>query len=96
MPRRGRKSARSFFNIRSVFGIIKVGSFIAPAAIRYNELEGQNTLQRIGNTLLTYGGMENDGQTFKWENISRMWGPYVVTTLISTGVQKLNGILRKL
>lgn len=85
MPRRG----RSFFSTRTVFRLIRLGALAAPGLMAYQKNKN------IGRSFGYYAGIDDDGK-FRWKVVAYAWTPYLAATLITYGIPKLAGILRRL
>jgi len=90
----GGKTGKRWFGVSGLFKFIKIGAFLAPAGHAY--LSRDNNRDRLSYGLEKYTGYNMNGGYFRWESLMEGWLPYVATTLITTGVQKLNGIIRRL
>lgn len=84
---------RSFFSTSTIFKWLRIASLVGTGVGRYAEVSG-TPATKIKNALLAYGGVAEDGK-FHGYMVSRMWLPFVATTLLTYGVQKLGGILRR-
>lgn len=93
MPRK-RSRRRSFFSASSMFKYLRIAALVAPAVDR---AVGPGTAQQKLEAFLgDYTGFWlRDG---KWhpEMMARGWLPYLATTLVTHGIQKLTGIVRRL
>lgn len=85
---------RGFLNLRQMFSLIKVGSFIAPAAYSYSQMTG-STGDKLARTFIRYSGIDANGN-FNMNILKGMWGPLLATTLITTGISKVSSIIRRL
>ena len=95
LPRRRRPRRRYGFGVRSIFKIVRWGSLAAPAAVvaMDSSLDWHGKINRIVSWYTGYSPAE---QKFRWEDLKRGWLPYVVVSLFTTFIQKINGIIRRL
>jgi hypothetical protein len=87
--RRGGKSIT-----QQAFKWIRVGALVAPAVSR--ALDSTAPKEKIERIFEDYTGYNVNDRTFKWESLARGWMPYVASVLVTKGVQKISGILRRL
>lgn len=94
MPRR-RKTRRSGFGLRSIFKLIRYGALVAPGA----EIAFRKDLpleDKPAWILARYTGYDYRTGKFSTEDLKKGWLPFVLVSLITTGIQKINGIIRRL
>lgn len=101
MPRRRRRyvkayrsARRSFLNFNTISKFLKIGALAAPAIDTYQR--GGGGLQGATNAMALYAGWNVQGGYFDWGLLAKAWTPYVATSLVTAGVSKLNGIIRRL
>lgn len=87
-----KQGRRMGFSLRSIFKWIRIGSFVAPALIKYSTLSG-TPIQKVGYTLQAYAGLDWRGK-FNWATLGTMWMPLIITTLVTYGIPKIGGIIR--
>ena len=92
--RRYARRARGFLNFGTLVKFIKIGAFAAPAIDIYQENGGG--LRGASTALAAYGGYNMTTKAFDFGVMARAWTPYVMTTLVTTGISKLNGIIKRL
>ena len=91
----GKKMARrSMFNLSSIFKYLRLAAFIAPALSYYSARSG-DTKNRVSRTITAYAGI-NTADKFDLSVLAQMWLPLLMTSLVTVGIPKLNGIIRKL
>lgn len=84
----------SFFNQRTIFKFLRIGALVAPAAIR--AMEAGTPEAKVKRGLQDYTGLNMTTGVWKVDDLKRGWTPFVATTLITVGIGKLVGILRRL
>jgi len=101
MPRRRttyrkayRRARNSFLNFNTLTKFIKIGALAAPAIDTYQK--GGGGLQGATNAMALYAGWNVQGGFFDWGLLAKAWTPYVATSLVTVGISKLNGIIRRL
>ena len=86
--------ARSFLSTQTVFKYLRIAALLGPAGARL--MERSTGEQKIRRILLDYTGFNMVDGSWNWSRLARGWLPYVATCLITYGVSKLNGIIRRL
>lgn len=81
---------RSFLSTSTIFKFLRLGSLIAPGIGEYNRTK------KIDEAFMAYSGWVPGYNRFDKATFLRMWTPFIMTNLITFGVQKLNGIIRGL
>lgn len=89
-----KRSSRKGFNVQSLFKWIRLGSVVAPGIGRYAEIQGSPMFKAEG-AIKSYAGIRTDN-IFDGGLLLRMWTPYLATALMTYGIPKLIGIIRKL
>lgn len=92
-----KRSRRSGFGLSSIYKYIRIGSVVGPPAIRFSQLKamGKPTGEALGHAMMGMAGIGTDGQ-FHADLLGRMWVPALATQLVTRGVGKLSGIIRRL
>lgn len=80
--------------MQSLFKWIRLGSIVAPGLGRYAEIRG-SPMFKIEGAIKSYAGIRTDN-IFDGELLMRMWTPLLATTLVTYGIPKIAGILRKM
>ena len=96
MARRGKKHhrARSFLSPGNLMKFVRVGALVAPAAYCFmKEPEWSN---KIGRSISLYTGYSVYDGKFRFEDLLRGWTPFVATSLVTYGIQKLSGVIRRI
>ena len=99
-----RKTARRYYRkkrrgrgksiIQTAYKLIPVAALAAPAI---GDFMSQSTTEgKVEKIVSHYTGYSIEKRDFKFERMMVGWMPFLASTLIIKGVQKLNGILRKL
>jgi len=88
--RRGGKSIT-----RTVMKLMRVGALVAPAAAVIADT-GQSNQSKVYNIVYKYTGYNMADGTFDMGRIMQGWGPFIGVTLVTYGIQKLSGIIRRL
>jgi len=96
LARRLRRRKRPMLSMNTISRFIRLGAFVGVGITRYGELSWEsNPWKRLGYTMISYAGIYPDGR-FDAGLLGKMWVPYIATTLVTKGVQKLGGIIRRL
>lgn len=90
-----KKVAKRGFGTRTIFKWLRIGAFLAPGIIRAAQLGYEPPIRRLGGAMMMYSGLELDG-TFHSYLLTRAWLPFVLTSLVTVGVGKLMGIIKRL
>lgn len=90
-----RRRARSFLNTSSLFKYARIAAFVAPAAGTLMR-KGVSMEDNIKHVVWQYTGYNIDHHYFDAGKLAEGWMPYIVTSLLTHGVQKLTGIIRRL
>jgi len=94
MAKRKRSSRRSFLSFGTVAKFVKIGALVAPAAAR--AMGGGSTQDKINGAISDYTGFNMATGQFNFGDLAKGWMPYIATSLVIVGIQKLNGIVRRL
>jgi len=87
--RRGGKSLQA-----TIFKWMRVGAIAAPGiAIAIQKKSGQ---AKIEEAVEAYFGYNIPQQKMVWGSLLRGWGPFLAATLVTYGLPKLAGILRRI
>lgn len=93
--RKGRTvGKRGFLNVSTFFKFIKIAAFVAPAA--HAVLSRDNNRDRVSYAIEKYTGYNLNGGYYRFESLAEGWLPYISAVLVTAGVQKLGGIIRRL
>lgn len=89
-PKGGKRKVgrRSFLSPSTLFKFIRIGALAAPAVARYKRFG-------VAEALKGFSGVGTDNK-FRWATLAEMWVPYLATCLVTHGIGKLNGIIRRL
>jgi len=95
LPRRKRRSYG--FGVRSLMKFARLGALAAPAigvALK-KDLSGEN---KVALALRYYTGYDiNDpNRGVQLAELKKGWLPYILTSIITYGISKINGIIRRL
>lgn len=84
-----RKIGKSFLSTNTIFKFIRLGALIAPA---------YQTAKQYGivGAFTDYAGWNENKNAFDMATLKKAWMPFVMATLVTYGVQKLGGIIRRL
>lgn len=96
-PKRGGRMAKGFLNTQTIMSLVRKGSLVLPAAYRLMEnrpLGGPGG--KLAYIIADYTGFSVGDGSFDWSRLVRGWGPYVFSSLITTGIQKLTSMIRRL
>ena len=89
-----RKVARRGFNTAKIMSMMRMVSLVAPMATRM--LESSTPEQKLNRTIADYTGYHLRDGTWSLNNLKRGWLPYLTTSLVTYGIPKLTGLIRKL
>jgi hypothetical protein len=93
MARRKRRSRRSFLGSSTIFKFIRLGALIAPAIYRYNLAGGG--AHGVRRAFESFAGIDHNGK-FNTGILAASWLPFIMTNLVTHGIGKLNGIIRRI
>lgn len=89
-----RHRAKSFLSFGNIAKFIKVGALVAPAVYVAIGTSG-SPQDKVVHGLQLYTGYNVADGTFNPMKLVEGWGPYVVTSLVTTGIGKINGMIRR-
>lgn len=95
MARKKKRRSRGLSLQRTMFKLLRIGSLVAPGIINYTKISG-DTKTKIGYTLLSYAGIKSTTKQFDFGLLAQTWTPFLITNLVTYGIPKLNGIIRRL
>jgi len=84
-----RKMGKSFLSTNTIFKFIRLGALIAPA---YNTARTHG----IVGAFTDFAGYNEITQSFDMNTLKKAWMPFLMATLVTYGVQKLGGIIRRI
>lgn len=93
---RKKKRRRSSFGIRSIFKYLRIGALLAPAIAEAVDPAVTDNKLKVTRAVRWYTGFNMMDKTYNVSDVARGWLPYVVTVLLTYGVSKLAGIIRRL
>lgn len=94
-PSGGRNMGKKgFLNEQTIFSLVRKGALVAPALGRV--FEGRPPMDTVKHIIYDYTGYSMYDGSFHWSRLIRGWGPYVLTKLVTMGVQKISSMLRRL
>ena len=79
---------------RTVFKWLRVGALLAPAV--NDIIRGDTAQQKAVFVVESYTGYNLDKGEFNFEWLKRGWTPFIMATLLTYGIPKIAGIIRKL
>lgn len=85
-----KKIGKSFLSASTIFKFLRLGSLIAPGVAEYQRTK------KIPEAFMAYSGWVPGYNRFDMATFLRMWTPFIMTNLVTFGVGKLNGIIRRL
>lgn len=94
MARKRKSRTRSFLSFNTFAKFIKIGALVGPAA--YCAMLPATPKDKLAFGLKRYTGFDLNSGSFAPEWLLQGWGPYILTSLVVTGIGKLNGIIRRL
>lgn len=81
---------RSFLSVSTIMRFVRLGALIGPGVIEYQRSK------RWGNVLELYTGISPVDGKFRWGFLMQGWMPYIVTALLTHGIQKMTGTIRRI
>jgi len=94
MGKKRRSSRRSFLNFSTMAKFLRVGALLAPAGYAYiSNSSGQAKLQA---GLYMYTGYNIANGNFNPAKLLEGYGPFLLTSAITYGIPKINGMIRRL
>jgi len=96
MARKKKRRRRNGFSIRTVEKFMGMGAFLGPGLVRGKAVldAEKNPMRAITEGVTMYAGVR-DGK-FNTAVLAEAWLPYLAFSVVSKGVHKLNGIIRRL
>lgn len=82
--------------VQTGFKIIRITSLFAPALATIIERKDEGPSAILSGIVHKYTGYNMGTGAFEWNMLAQGWTPYVATLLITKGVQKLGGVIRKI
>lgn len=95
MPRRKRRR-RSGFGVRSIMKFVRLGALAAPAVGTMLDPSVSGGHAKAERILALYTGYAMNMRRFEWQWLVRGWTPYIVACLVTHGVPKIAGLIRRL
>lgn len=95
MVRRKKSRRRSFFSTASIFKYLRIGALIAPGAYIFSKTSGTG-MQKLSTALQAYAGIKSTTGKFDGAILAQAWIPFLMSNLVTLGIGKLNGIIRRL
>jgi hypothetical protein len=90
-----RKKRRGGKNLQAtVFKWLRIGSIFAPEIAR--ALNKKSGAEIAYNFVYEKTGYNMDDGTFEFGRLLKGWGPFIATSLVTYGIPKLIGIIRRL
>jgi len=93
--RRGGKSLQ-----QTVFKYLRLGSLAAPGLIYATQPlkldQKLNEIFRVYSGVNIKHSIESNEFQFDWKRLAMGWGPFLATTLVTYGIPKLAGIIRRI
>lgn len=86
---------KSFLSTQTLMKFVRIGALASPAiavAVR-----GDIGMQaKINQIIRTYTGFDMKTSKFRWGELAKGWLPYLGSVLITYGIPKIAGMLRRL
>lgn len=95
MPRRRRSRRNSGFGTPQVMKIVRLAALAAPAVSVAMDPRWTGE-QKLKVGLAYYTGFDVDSGKFYAQNLAKGWLPFLAATLITYGIPKLTGMIRRL
>lgn len=86
----------AFLSVSTVMRFARIGALLAPAAGTLLDPRIRGGYSKIERITALYTGYAMNDRKFHWEWLIRGWTPYVMTMLVTKGIGKLSGIIRRL
>lgn len=94
MAKKRTSRRRSFLNTQTIFKFVRIGGLLAPGVSTYASTGGGAS--GVAKALGAYAGIDPYSGQFSWARLGLMWTPYLMSSLVTNGIGKLNGIIRRL
>jgi len=94
MAKKKKSRRRSFLSTQSLFKWFRIGALVAPAV--GIAISKQTNDRKINDFVGAYAGYDIAGKRVVLHELMRGYLPFVATSLITFGIGKLNGIIRRL
>ena len=98
MARRKKKRSRSTFSMRNIEKMLGFAVFVAPAVGGAKRAldNGWGIDGALDQVVQAYSGYSFIHNRFDASWLAKGWMPYLAFSVVSKGIHKLNGIIRKL
>lgn len=94
-PKGGKKMGRSFLSTQTLMRFVRLGALAAPAiGVAMNASLSQR--QKIEHAIRKYTGFNMHDGKFDFRNLAEGWLPYLGSVLVTYGIPKIAGILRRI
>lgn len=90
-----RRSRRGFLNTSTLMKFIRIGALVAPAAAIAMDAS-LSPQRKLNQGLAAYTGYNPGTRQFSFMNLAQGWLPFVATSLVTKGISKLMGIIRRI
>lgn len=94
MGRKKRRRGNSGFNQQKIFGLLRKGALLAPAAVTL--LGSGDAMQKAKQLCIKYLCWNPDDGSVKLERAVHGYGAWAATTLVTYGVPKIASFIRGL
>ena len=94
MAKKKSHRSKSFLSFNTIGKFIKIGALVAPGAASFME-RGLN-INGLEGALYRYTGYSITRGAWEPAGLAQGWMPYIASSLIITGISKLNGIIKRL
>jgi len=82
------------FSTTTVYKFARLAALIAPAG--YAVVSTDDNQERLRRGVRFYTGFDMKNGNFYGNSLVKGWMPFLMTSLITKGISKLNGIIRRL
>lgn len=79
---------------RTVFKWLRIAALVGPGAVAFTK--GGTTEEKLSYVLAKYTGYQAWDERFNFSQLVEGYGPFLVTTLVTYGIPKIAGIIRRL
>jgi len=94
MAKKKKTHRRSFLSFNNIAKFLRVGALVAPAA--YAAITYKSPQEKLQKALYMYTGFNIANGNFNPSMLIQGYAPFLMTSLVTYGIPKLNGMIRRL
>jgi len=92
--RRGRRRGRSL-SLSTGYKFVRLGAFVLPGLYEATYAPGWSLADRLIGGLGVYAGWNQATKKFEFDQVKKAWVPFITACVLTYGIQKLNGLIRR-